>query len=214
MTPGIAWIEAAGRRAAWRLLCLGFAAAAIGSWVLVAVDHVAGTWLALARAAAEGTLYPPLYDAESFGGTRYMPVPMLVHGGLGRLLDDYLVAGKLIAFVLMAALLALVVVVIRAQGCPTPVCRRAARRLVRRLDGRELGSASSGSTGLAPRPVGRDAPVAREVRSEDELSVSSSRSPLACRYWPSGVCSPRGSRPSGPTCRATRPPIRCLARPR
>ena len=48
--------------------CLGFAAIAVGSWLLVAVahvrdaygvDHVAGTWLALAQRRGEGTLYPP-----------------------------------------------------------------------------------------------------------------------------------------------------------
>lgn len=85
------------------------------------VDHVAGTWLALARSAGDGTLYPPLFDGEHFGGTRFMPVPIVLHGGLGALLGDELVAGKLLAAVLFACLLALVVVVLRRERCPWPL---------------------------------------------------------------------------------------------
>jgi hypothetical protein len=110
--------------------CLGFAAIAVGSLLLVAaahvgdsygVDHVAGTWLALAQRLGEGTLYPPLYDGESFGGTRYMPIPIVLHGGLGLLIGDYLVAGKLIAYTMMAALVVVVVLVLRRERCPFPV---------------------------------------------------------------------------------------------
>jgi hypothetical protein len=110
--------------------CLGFAGIAVGSWLLVAaahvcdsygVDHVSGTWLALAQRMGEGTLYPPLYDGESLGGTRYMPIPIVLHGGLGLLIGDYLVAGKLIAYTMMAALLVVVVLVLRRERCPFPV---------------------------------------------------------------------------------------------
>lgn len=110
--------------------CVGFAALVGGSWLLAAaghvddaygVDHVAGTWLALAGYAAEGALYPPIYDGEAFGGTRYMPIPIVLHGGLGQLIGDQLVAGKLIAYGLMAALAVLVVLVLRREGCPLPV---------------------------------------------------------------------------------------------
>ena len=109
---------------------VGFAVLAGASWALAAaahaddaygVDHVAGTWLALARLAGEGTLYPPLYDGESFGGTRYMPIPILLQGGLGRVFGDYLVAGKTIAYAATLALLVLVVVVLRRERCPLAV---------------------------------------------------------------------------------------------
>ena len=119
--------------------CLGFAALAVGSWLLLAaahvgdaygVDHVAGTWLGLAQRLGEGTLYPPLYDGESFGGTRYMPLPIVLHGGLGFLVDDYLVAGKLIAYTLMAALLVVVVVVLRRERCSLPVAALLAATLL------------------------------------------------------------------------------------
>lgn len=112
------------------IACIGFAALAVASWLLAAaahagdadgVDHVAGTWLTLARSAGEGTLYPPLFDGESYGGTRYMPIPIVLHAGLGVVLGDYLVAGKLIAYLLMAALLTAVVVVVRRERCPLSV---------------------------------------------------------------------------------------------
>lgn len=119
----------AASRGMLAVACLGFAAIAVGSWLLVAaahigdsygVDHVAGTWLALAQRLGEGTLYPPLYDGESFGGTRYMPIPIVLHGGLGFLIDDYLVAGKLIAYTVMAALVVVVVLVLRGERCAFP----------------------------------------------------------------------------------------------
>jgi hypothetical protein len=112
------------------LACLGFAALAVTSWLFASVallddaygvDHVGGTWLGLASYAGEGTLYPPIYDGEFFGGTRYMPIPILLHGGLGAVLDDYLVAGKLIPLAFMLVLLALVAVVVRREGCPFPI---------------------------------------------------------------------------------------------
>lgn len=132
----------AGARSAGRVLDLalvGFAALAGASWALSAaahaddaygVDHVAGTWLALARLAGEGTLYPPIYDGESFGGTRYMPIPILLQGGLGRLFGDYLVAGKTIAYTATLALLVLVVVVLRRQRCSLPVALMLASTLL------------------------------------------------------------------------------------
>ena len=85
------------------------------------VDHVGGTWIGLALRAGDGTLYPPLYDGELFGGTRYMPIPILLHGGLGELLGDYLVAGKVLVFVMTAALLVTVVATLRLARCPWPV---------------------------------------------------------------------------------------------
>lgn len=134
--------QPAGEVVGRRLLtaaCVGFAAVAVGSWLLLAaahagdaygVDHVAGTWLALAQRLGEGTLYPPLYDGESFGGTRYMPIPIVLQGGLGFVIDDYLVAGKLIAYTLMAALLVVVVVALRREGCPLPVAALLASTLL------------------------------------------------------------------------------------
>jgi hypothetical protein len=110
-----------------RIACL-----AVGGWILAAVclvalvhvddryriDHVSGAWMALARYAGSGTLYPPLYDGERFGGTRFMPLQMLLHGGLGELTGNYLVAGKLLALALAVALFALILIALRRAGAP------------------------------------------------------------------------------------------------
>ena len=129
--------------------CLAVAALAVVSWVLVAaahvgdsygVDHASGAWLGLAQRLGEGTLYPPLYDGESFGGTRFMPLPIVLHGGLGYLIGDYLVAGKLIAYTLMAVLLVVIFLVLRREGCPLPVAALLSATLL--VTGTGLGAAT------------------------------------------------------------------------
>src|SRR6187399_2526139 len=78
----------------------GLAALVAASWLVLVVahlddgygmDHASGTWIALARYANDGTLYPPLYDGESFGGTRFMPVPILLQAGAAHLSAEYLI---------------------------------------------------------------------------------------------------------------------------
>ncbi len=85
-----------------------------------AVDHVSGSWMALAAYANGGTLYPPLYDGHTFGGTRFMPVPILLQAGAARVSGEYLVSAKILSYLLAAALLVLTFVLLRRR-CPTPV---------------------------------------------------------------------------------------------
>jgi hypothetical protein len=82
------------------------------------VDAAGGAWTGLAWFANAGTLYPSLHAGGSFGGTRFMPLPILLHAGLARLTGEYLVSGKLIALLLAAALVAVMVVVLRGMRCP------------------------------------------------------------------------------------------------
>lgn len=112
----------AGR--AFQVACAGIATAILAAAVLLAavhlddryrVDQVAGTWTALAKYAAEGTLYPPLYDGERFGGTRYMPLQIGLHAGLARLTGNELLAGKLLALALAVALAALLLFILVRQ---------------------------------------------------------------------------------------------------
>lgn len=94
------------------------------SWLVGAIahadDHVSGTWMALAASANSGTLYPPLYDGHFFGGTRFMPVPILLQAGAARVSGEYLVSAKSLSYLLAAALLVLTFVLLRRR-CPTPV---------------------------------------------------------------------------------------------
>lgn len=103
--------------------CVGVA---IASWVLVAsvhvhdrfhVDHVSGAWMALAKYANAGVLYPPLYDGHAYGGTRYMPMKILSDALAARASGEYLTSGKVIGFVVFALLTALLVTALRKAGC-------------------------------------------------------------------------------------------------
>jgi hypothetical protein len=102
------------------------AALAFGSWVLVAVvhihdrfhvDHVSGAWMSLAKYVNEGILYPPLYDGWSFGGTRYMPLKILLDAGGAQLSGEYLLSGKLVALLIFVALLTVLFIALRNVGC-------------------------------------------------------------------------------------------------
>jgi hypothetical protein len=99
---------------------------AILAWIFIAIVHVddryhvgwaEGSRTALARSAAGGVLFPPLYDGHFYGGTRFMPGPTLLHASLARLTGEYLVSGKLIAYLSTIALLAVMFVVLRQAGC-------------------------------------------------------------------------------------------------
>lgn len=100
----------------------------ISSWILLAVVHARdryavgwaeGTRMALAREARDGVLFPPLHESGFFGGTRYMPLPVLLHTALSLVTNDYLLSGKLIAYAGSALLLTIMVVLMRSLGCPT-----------------------------------------------------------------------------------------------
>jgi hypothetical protein len=103
--------------------CVSFAVWILGSLVLLSavhVDdryratHVSGVWMALAGYASEGTLYPSLYDGERFGGTRFMPVQMLLHAALSRTTGEYLVSGKLLVLFVAVVLLVVIFMALRS----------------------------------------------------------------------------------------------------
>jgi hypothetical protein len=85
------------------------------------VIHTQGVWVAVAEAARAGHLYPPIFDGEHYAGTRYMPLPILLNALTSTIVGDPLIAGKLLAAILMATLLALVVFVLRGFSCPWPL---------------------------------------------------------------------------------------------
>ena len=118
----------APRWLAWALV--GVAALVFAAWLFLAVahvddrfqlDHVSGARMALARYFDEGTLYPELYEDGFYGGTRYMPVPIVLHGFLAELTGEYLLSGKLLSYAAMIGLLAAMFVLLRRQGSPVPI---------------------------------------------------------------------------------------------
>lgn len=97
------------------------------SWALVAtvhindpyhVGHVSGAWLALANYANEGMLYPPLFDGEAFGGTRYMPLQILAYAGALHVVESDVLAAKLVVYATATLLFALMFLILGRMGCP------------------------------------------------------------------------------------------------
>jgi len=100
------------------------------AWVLLSavhvddryqVDHVGGARMALARYFNSGVLYPPLFENGTYGGTRFMPLPIALHGGLARISGEYLAAGKVLSYAVMILLLVVMVVVMVRMGCRLPI---------------------------------------------------------------------------------------------
>jgi hypothetical protein len=84
------------------------------------ISHVSGAWMALTKYAASGVLYPPLYDGRRYGGTRFMPLTILLNTAASKVTGEFLTSGKLVALGSMALLLALVFLVLRRLGCAMP----------------------------------------------------------------------------------------------
>jgi hypothetical protein len=108
------------------------------------VSHVQGVWVAAAEAARVGQLYPPLYDGEHYAGTRYMPLSILLNAAAARMAGDPWIGGKAAAAVLMAALLVLMVAVLRAVSCPGPIAFAAAASVVATEAGLQAGTTVGG----------------------------------------------------------------------
>ena len=122
-------------RDAWGLLALdltgevvlGLLGLAVAvAWVLVATTHLHdgsrltnadGVWLALAYATNHGEFYPPVFDGEHFGTTRYMPLPFLLTAALERFNGDYVGSAKMLSFGYMGFLIAALFAALRTAGC-------------------------------------------------------------------------------------------------
>lgn len=135
MTTGLAVAarrpESIRRGAAWlAAVCLAASAVAAIAVALVtvvhiddryAVDHASGARIALARYADHGVLYPPLVGDDMFGGTRFMPLPVLLHAAVSQVTREYLVSGKLLAVATMLAVGVVMFAVLRRSACPVPI---------------------------------------------------------------------------------------------
>ncbi len=106
------------------LLATG-AMAVIGLFAWLTIYHINdryalwitdGVWIGLAERTVSGTFYPPIFDGETYGGTRYMPLPLLLHAGLARLTGDLLMGGKLASALGMAAAAISLLALLRTVG--------------------------------------------------------------------------------------------------
>jgi hypothetical protein len=94
------------------------------------IDHVSGVHMALAWNANHGVLYPPLYDGRSFGGTRYMPLSIVLDAAAARLTHDYLISGKSLSYLYAVSLLILLIILLRKLRCSWPLASGLAAMLV------------------------------------------------------------------------------------
>jgi hypothetical protein len=105
--------------------CLG--AAFLASWAFLAaahaddwylINHVAGAWLGLVQQLdLNGHLYPKLFDGSNYGGTRFMPLPILLYAGAAKVSGEYLASGKIVSYALFVCLLVFVYLLLRRWGC-------------------------------------------------------------------------------------------------
>jgi hypothetical protein len=96
------------------------------SWVVLALvhladsyglNHVSSVYSALAVSFHDGRYYPPLADDGHYGGCRYMPLQPFLHATLARVTNDYLISGKLLAWLLTVTLLLELILILRDLGC-------------------------------------------------------------------------------------------------
>ena len=86
-----------------------------------ASDHVSGAWMALTRYAQQGVLYPPLFDGERYGGTRWMPLALYINVAFASLGDDLIFTGKLASLCFGVATLAVVYGLLRRLRVDRPM---------------------------------------------------------------------------------------------
>jgi hypothetical protein len=82
------------------------------------LNHVSGSWAALADDFAHGLLYRPLRSELGYGGTRNFPLHIVLHGLLVRAGLSLKVAGHLISVASAGALAAAGAVGLRRRGAP------------------------------------------------------------------------------------------------
>ncbi len=80
------------------------------------LDTVSGVWTALASDLSQGLFYRPLFGPDGFGGTRYFPLHIVLHGGLIRLVGHPVLSGQLMAALSVLGLGLGVHAVTRAAG--------------------------------------------------------------------------------------------------
>src|SRR5678816_876248 len=85
------------------------------------LTHVSGHRMALARYLDAGVLYPPLYDGRNYGGTRIMPLSILLHTSAARLTGEYVMSGRLLSCFILLVLAVVMFRVLRDLKCPSSV---------------------------------------------------------------------------------------------
>jgi hypothetical protein len=86
----------------------------------------AGVWTALAWDLANGTFYRSLDGPLGYGGTRYFPLPFVLHAGLIRITGEAIWSGFILSFVSVTLLVSGIYVLLRRVDVPTVLAAAAA----------------------------------------------------------------------------------------
>jgi hypothetical protein len=166
----------------------GLASITLVSWLFLAAVHVddryrvghgQGVWMALARSAGDGILYPPIYDGERFGGTRYMPLQIGINAVGGGVTGEYLTSGKVIALLTTAALLLLVFALLRREGLPAALAGALTMVILATEGGLHAGTTLGGDVLPALLQVGLIALIARNPDDPRSRTVAALLGALA-----------------------------------
>jgi hypothetical protein len=84
-------------------------------------DQTSGSWMALAKFANERVLYPPLFAHGRFGGTRYMPLQIVLNAAGARVTGEYLVSSKILSYAGAVLLFGLMFFVVRRSSRSWPL---------------------------------------------------------------------------------------------
>ena len=170
------------------------AAVAIAGWLFLGISHiddrygvlhVQGAWMALARNADEGVLYPPLYDGERYGGTRWMPLPIVVNAGAAKLTGDYLTSGKIVGFISTAVLLVLVFLELWRLSVRMPIAAALTATVVATKPGLFAGTSIGGD--VIPVVLQLGAMMVATSRRRHALAVAGVLAALALASKTTGV---------------------------
>ena len=72
----------------------------------------------LSSALRDGVLYPTVYANGFYGGTRYMPLPIILEAGAGTISNELLVSAKVLIYAVGGGLFTVLYVVARRRGAP------------------------------------------------------------------------------------------------
>lgn len=85
------------------------------------LNHVASAWQALTWYAANGELYPPLFEGGFYGGTRFAPLSILLNTIAAKISSELFTSTKVVALLAMGAVLVSLYLLIVKRGAPRAV---------------------------------------------------------------------------------------------
>jgi hypothetical protein len=127
-------------------------------WAFIGIGHARDTYflnntsghrMALARSFDAGVLYPPLYDGRNYGGTRIMPLSILLHASAARLTGEYVMSGRLLSCFILLVLATVIFRVLRDLQCPSSIAAVLAAFVLVTEPGYRVGFSALVADGLA-----------------------------------------------------------------